>query len=100
MTWVRVSAASGRLIIDSSKEDGPTDPKKQANHFPELCLPGQRSYAVQAPWLCTCVMHKGRHRYECVVPEGRTAGGEYAHPRSTSVQVQVQAYTTWLSVFS
>ncbi|XP_026284262.1 uncharacterized protein LOC113210461 [Frankliniella occidentalis] len=70
-----LSSASGRLIIDSSKEDGPTDAKKQAGHFPELCLPGQRTYAVQAPWLCTCVMHKGRHRWECVVPEGRTAGG-------------------------
>ncbi|XP_034236349.1 uncharacterized protein LOC117642368 [Thrips palmi] len=75
----RLSAASGRLIIDSSKDDEAVETKKQVGHFPELCLPGQRSYAMQAPFLCTCVMHKGRHRWECVAPEGgagRGLGGE------------------------
>ncbi|KAJ1524307.1 hypothetical protein ONE63_010818 [Megalurothrips usitatus] len=77
-------AASGRLIIDSSKDDGPSEPKKQAGHFPDLCLPGQRSYALQSPWLCTCVApaggggsggHRGRHRWECVVPESGAGRG-------------------------
>lgn len=89
-----LTAASGRLIIDSSKDDGPSEPKKQAGHFPDLCLPGQRSYALQSPWLCTCVApaggggsggHRGRHRWECVVPEsgaGRGLGSD--NPNSSA----------------
>lgn len=74
-------SSSGRLILDDQDEAVAAEPKKQAGHFPELCLPGSIIKVTNAPWTCTCAKVPGSQQasFQCVVSEdgaGRGMGGQ------------------------